>query len=117
MIYKKFLPYALLIGVPYETFWSLNPRKLKPFEEAYKLREQKKDEEMWRMGMYVCNAVAVAVEHNLAGNKAQSEYYKKPLLVMQKEENDENIKRLKVQQVFTQLEIMRINDELNRGKV
>lgn len=75
---------------------------------------QKKDEEMWMMGMYVYDAVAVAVEHNLAGRKAQSKYYDKPLMQIHQEENDEKMKKLKVQQVFAQLEVMRVNHELNQ---
>lgn len=35
---------------------------------------------MHRMGMYVLSAVSVAIERNLAGKKAKSEYIKEPLL-------------------------------------
>lgn len=41
---------------------------------------------MWRMGLYVQSAVSTAVEHNLAGKKAKSEYIKKPFLHEDKEE-------------------------------
>lgn len=32
------------------------------------------------MGMYVMSAVSTAIEHNLAGKKAKSEYIKEPLM-------------------------------------
>lgn len=35
---------------------------------------------MWYMGMYVQNAVGVAVEHCLAGRKAKSKYMQKPIM-------------------------------------
>lgn len=48
--------------VPYETFWHLNPRKLKPFEKAYELeieaRQNAKNLQAWLDGLYVQNAVA-----------------------------------------------------------
>lgn len=48
--------------VPYEVFWHLNPRKLKPFEKAYELevegRQNAKNLDAWLHGLYVQNAVA-----------------------------------------------------------
>lgn len=52
--------------------------------------------------MYIESAVATAVEHNLAGNKARSEYVKEPLIAKierekaerEKAEKDSNNKKL-----------------------
>ena len=41
---------------------------------------------MWFMGQYVFSAVATAIENNLAGRKAKSEYLKKPVMQMAEEE-------------------------------
>lgn len=38
------------------------------------------------MGQYVFSAVATAIEHNLAGRKAKSEYMKKPVMQLAEEE-------------------------------
>lgn len=35
---------------------------------------------MWYMGMYVQNAVGVAVEHCLAGRKAKLKYLQRPIM-------------------------------------
>lgn len=52
----------MLIHVPYDVFWHLNPRKLKPFEEAYKMemdsRQNATNLNAWLTGVYVQNAIA-----------------------------------------------------------
>lgn len=56
------------------------------------MEQKRKDEEMWRMGLYVQSAVSTAVEHNLAGRKAKSKYIEKPLLYENKEESTNRYK-------------------------
>ena len=56
-----------------------------PFEldyvfEAQKIRKKLDDQSNWELGMYIESAVATAVEHNLAGRKARSEYVKEPFV-------------------------------------
>ena len=48
--------------------------------EAQKIRKRLNDQSNWELGMYIESAVATAVEHNLAGNKARSEYVKEPFM-------------------------------------
>lgn len=115
------MPNALAIGIPYNVFWTLNPRKIKPFFEAYKIKRKMLDEQMWFMGAYVHNAVLSAVEKNLAGKKAKTNYLEKPFMQEETEtkaENktdkskEENMK--KVKQIFQSLEIMKANFELSK---
>ena len=51
-----------MMHVPYEIFWRLNPRKLKPFEKAYEMeleaRQNAKNLEAWLYGLYNQNAIA-----------------------------------------------------------
>jgi len=69
------LPSALLMHVPYEVFWHLNPRKLKPFEKAYEMdmdaRQGRMNLEAWLHGLYVQNAVGSILSKN-------AKYPKKP---------------------------------------
>lgn len=92
------------------------PKELEPFLEAHKKKELLKDEELWRMGLYVQAAVSVAVEHNLAGKKAKSKYLKKPLLQELKEKNkpmsEEELQRQR-ELFVANLEVMKTNFELN----
>ena len=43
--------------MPYELFWHLNPRKLKPFKEAYQKRLEVEEYARWQNGLYVMRAV------------------------------------------------------------
>lgn len=56
------MPEALAIGVDYVLFWSLNPKRLEPFIEAFKQKMKLRQEEMnvqtWMTGMYVTHAIA-----------------------------------------------------------
>lgn len=115
------MPYALAIGISYETFWHLNPHKLKPFIKAQELKRKIQDEMMWMMGMYVNNAVSVAVEHNLAGRKAKSKYMEKPMLQDQKitgepKELTHEEKMKQVHAIFATLEARKANWDLNKAK-
>lgn len=54
------------------------PMELEYVFEAQRLRKKMQDESNWELGIYIQSAVATAVEHNLAGYKARSEYIKEP---------------------------------------
>lgn len=74
------LPQALAIGVSYDDFWKLNPRKVKVLYQGYYEARKMRDQEMWHLGLYINSAVTVAIDHCLNGKKATSEYIKEPIL-------------------------------------
>lgn len=64
-----------------EEFKHLNPKKLEYCLKGYKAKMEMVDREMWMwFGNYALSAVYVAVERNIAGKKARSEYIKGPIL-------------------------------------
>ena len=67
------------------------PKVLKEYDLAYDLTRKRMDEEMWFMGQYVYSAVATAVEHNLAGSKAKSEYLKNPVMQLAEDKRFEEL--------------------------
>ena len=67
------------------------PKVLKEYDIAYDLTRKRRDEEMWFMGQYVYSAVSTAVEHNLAGKKAKSEYLKKPVMQLAEDKRFEQM--------------------------
>lgn len=77
MVRCYWLKLALKVGVSYDIFWRLNPRKLKPFIEVYSEKVQEeirvKDYDAWLQGLYIQKAVASV----LNGGKAK--YPQKPL--------------------------------------
>ena len=64
-----------MMHVSYETFWHLNPRKLKPIEKAYSMEMESKQNAMnldaWLHGVYVSHSVASVMSKN-------AKYPKKP---------------------------------------
>lgn len=90
MFEKTWLVEAVSIGISHNDFWDMSPRTIKLISEGYKRRIQRIDNLIWTwFGNYGLSSVFVAVEHNLAGKKARSEYIKEPILSKQiKEEKD-----------------------------
>ena len=73
---------ALTIGVPYETFWHLTPKKLKAFYKSYKQKRKIEDEKMWYMGQYIMSALDSTVCNNSfwkGKHGTASKYFKEPL--------------------------------------
>lgn len=101
------------MGVPYETFWHLNPVKLNSFVKAFTIRQKMQDENMWQMGIYIQRAVGVSVEHCLGGKMAKSEYFSKPLMSetrgKQERELTEEEKVEAQKEVLLKLQIMGTN--------
>lgn len=83
---------ALQIGVEYELFWSLNPKKLRPFVKAYentlKQRTLQSNYAAWISGIYATYAIASAMSEH-------TEYPEKPLALY---ENEHDIAERKAQE-------------------
>lgn len=108
---------SLALGISEELFWTLSPSRLYPYLEADKRKQEKRDLEMWRMGFYVKNAVAVAIDKVLNGRKSTLEYMDKPLLAQVKEsqqevELSEDEKMRQVEALFMSLETISTNSKL-----
>jgi hypothetical protein len=58
MIVDDVLPNALLIGVDYDLFWTLNPKSLQPFHRAFILKQKYDDTVSWQLGNYIRIAIA-----------------------------------------------------------
>lgn len=116
------MPNALAVGVPYETFWHLNPNKLAAFQKAHDIKIKEMDYLMYLwFGQYGLSSVFVAIEHNLAGKKANSKYVDKTvyeLLNKNKESSSLPEEELKKQRelFMMQLIAMKSNYDLNEKK-
>ncbi len=78
------MPYALMIGVPYDLFWHLNPRKLKAFAMAYARRRQEQLDGMWYMGQLVAAAMDATVCNMMPFVKRpqKGKYPEKPIRIL-----------------------------------
>lgn len=110
------------MGISYDEFWTLNPRKLNVIVEGYKLKRQIEDEKQWMLGGYTFAAVYVAINNSFRkkGQK-EKEYFEvvnKPFLKglkTKKELSDNEIKQ-KRELVMAMLRTKKSNFELNHGK-
>lgn len=103
------------MGVSEERFWDGNPTDLKPYVTAFNNAIKRRDAEMWQMGIYINNAVHVAVARNLHGRKAGNvKYIDKPLMEQQEEKSKQRVMteseiKKKREEFLMQLQIMEIN--------
>lgn len=67
------LPNALMIGVDYELFWTLNPKSLSPFVKAFALKQTYDDGVAWQHGMYIRMAIGSVMSKG-------SKYPPKPMM-------------------------------------
>lgn len=103
--------------MPYETFWHLNPKKLRPFIDAYKIKRNIKNEEMWMLGLYQKAALECTVGNIFKKTtEKQNEYPARPYTFFDKKEAEstdetlsEDNKRKMQQQLLFQLQIMESN--------
>ncbi len=125
MYEKELVPQIMAMGVSYDEFWTLNPRKINVIVEGHKLKRQVIDEQQWMLGDYVFSAVSIALGNAFRKKGVQpKEYFKEisqPITKRITDVPDENglteaEKRQKTELLFKNLEIMAANHRLNKGK-
>lgn len=113
----------MAMGVSYDEFWTLTPRKVKVIVEAYRQKRQIEDEQMWFLGGYIFDAVSIAIGNALKKKGQKSKEYfelvKEPIskrIMAEKDENNltEDEKRSKTELLFKNLEIMAANHRLSK---
>lgn len=119
----ELIPQVMAMGIGYEEFWTLNPRKIKVISEAYSLKRQIQDEELWLLGEYVFNACSIALGNAFRKKGQKSKEYfeivKEPILRRVGEERDannltESEKKEKTELLFKNLEILAANHRLSK---
>lgn len=109
------------MGIGYEQFWTLNPRKLKVLVEGYRLRRKIEDEQAWLLGGYVFQAVSISIGNVLRkkGQKAQSYFdlVEKPFLnSIDNVEQTEEEKQKYIDAFMASLHVMQNNFEIKHGE-
>lgn len=115
----------MALGVSYDEFWTLNPRKIKVMMESYHLKRQIEDEKLWMLGEYVFDAVSIAIDNAFRKKGQKSKEYfelvKEPITKRISEAKDENNlteaeKKAITEKFFRNLEIMAANHRIKNGK-
>lgn len=74
--------------MPYEVFWHLNPTKLKPFFNAFKIEQERDDYQRWLQGYYNYAGFSAVISNfsaGMSGKRGGAEYPDKPLTTEQAE--------------------------------
>lgn len=121
MYEKELIPQVIAIGLSYDDFWRLTPRKLNVILEGYKLRRRVQDESQWLLGGYVFQAVSVALGNAFRKKNTKAESYfdlvEKPFLSnINEQEITEDEKQKYIDSFVASLHVMQTNFEVNHGK-
>lgn len=121
MYEKDLLPRCLAMGIGYDEFWTLNPRKLSVIVEGYKLRRKIEDEKAWLLGGYTFQAVSIAVGNAFRKKNTKAKSYfelvEKPFLEnLGNEEMSEAEKAKRLNALMASLHVMQNNFNLKHGK-
>ena len=82
-------------GMTYEQYWYGEPKMARYYREAYKVRLNERNEEMWRQGIYFLDALNVALHNNinLSGKSIKAlQYMNEPLRLFPLTEEEKEIK-------------------------
>lgn len=117
----ELMPQVMAMGISYDEFWTLNPRKLKIIAKSYTLKRQIEDEKAWLLGGYVFQAVSVAMGNAFRKKNAKAKDYfeivEKPFLKhVEKQELSEDEKQKRIDALMASLHVMQGNFELKHGK-
>lgn len=75
-VYLIWLPKALYIGIPEKVFWRLNPRKMKPYQTAYEMKQRYDDFVAWNTGRYVQMSIASCLAKEISYPERPYSYMK-----------------------------------------
>jgi hypothetical protein len=121
MFEKEWFPQAYKIGVGWEEFWKLNPRKIMAIAEGYfqkeKERIQTENYLAYLQGRYFLDALMASVG-NMFRNKGQKPitYPQKPYEITEKKELTEEEIKAKRMAFVAQMNALKANFDANKGK-
>lgn len=120
MYEAELLPNVIAMGISYDDFWSLTPRKLNVIIDGYKLKRKIDDEKQWFLGGYMFEAVSIALGNAFRkkNQKAKSyfELLDKPFFKHLPEELTEDEKQQQLDAFMASLNVMQTNFNLSHGK-
>ena len=80
----------MLCGMSYDEFWYGDPFRAVAYRQAHRLRIEQTNQQLWLQGLYVHNAVAVAI--NNAFNKQKQKYIAEPIQIFKPTEEEQKAK-------------------------
>ena len=84
-----------------EQFWHSNPRIIKIWEEAFKLKMNNKNKFIYEwVGSYGISALRMAIDNCLNGRKAKAKYLDEPIQLFELTEKEKKAAAIKAREQF-----------------
>ena len=80
----------MLCGMSYDEFWYGDPFRAVAYRRTHRLRIEQANQQLWMQGLYVHNAVAVAI--NNAFSKQKQKYIAEPIKLFEPTEEEKQAK-------------------------
>ena len=97
----KACAYWMSIGVPYEEYWYGDYTRLKYYEEAYKVKLEQKNGELWLQGLYFYNALNAVVNSALSKKgEPPKKYLEKPIRITELSEDEQEKEKQEIVSKF-----------------
>ena len=77
-IFDEQFPFYLSIGMSSAEYWEGDPSLPRYFRKAYKMRQERENEQAWLHGLYVYDAVISALTHLSKEKKDHKDYTSRP---------------------------------------
>ena len=107
-IFYEHFPFYLSIGMTYDQYWNDDCMLVKYYREAHRLRNERKNQELWLQGLYIyealCDVAPVLHAFAKSGTKPRP-YLSKPFPITMEEvkrdkEEQEKLNRQKAMALF-----------------
>lgn len=98
--FYDYFPYYLSMGMDYETYWNKNPFLVRCYKKAFNLKQEAKEYELWKQGMYNYEALidVSPILHAFAKNGTKPRpYSEKPYGIEQYQEKTEENEQKKIE--------------------
>ena len=104
------------MGMTSEEFWNEPPRLAEAYREAHKLKTELINQDAWIYGMYVYDAVSVAIANAFGKQGAKKEkYLEKPLEIRATPQTSEEAKQKVINQLDAWKEAFEARKGINNG--
>lgn len=99
-IFNECFPFYLAIGMSSAEYWSGDPSLARYFRKAYEIKQEEINNNAWLQGLYIYDAVSVALHNALRGKNTKArEYAKQPYNFENKEKSElEKAKEVETEQ-------------------
>jgi len=94
--FERVFPFYLSIGMTYDQFWNDDVELVKYYREAYKMKQERMNEELWLQGLYIYKAVETVVYNGWCRGKSDKAetYLDKPIPITEQQiEEQKQLKR------------------------